>query len=605
MPARTIAVWCPDWPVTAAAVTGRVAADRPIAVFSAHRLVACSAAARASGVRRGLRKREAQARCSDLVVLDEDLDRDARVFEPVVCAVEALAPGVEVVRPGLIVVAARGPTAYFGRETAVAARIIDQVAAETKVECQVGIAEGIFAATLAAQRGVVVDPGQTPAFLAPLRVVELLQLTGSAAAMKTREELVGLLRRLGLGTLGAFAALSPRDVASRFGPDAVLAHRLARGYDERPLAKRQLPVDLTVVQRFDPPVERADAAAFAAQEPASRLHEQLADRGLACTRLEVQAETEDGDPLVRIWRCAEPLTPRGIADRVRWQLDSWVAQRRDAPGGGIVLLRLSPVEVVTSGMQRSLWGDTGEVDERASRVLVRVQGMLGPDSVFTAVLGGGRDPARRVQLIPWGDERVPDLPADPPWPGRLPAPSPATVPVLPKPVLSKPVVPKPVVSVAQTEEEDAPGAGGVVDGEPMHSGAVDVGKAEGLELDVVEGPAGLASGTDRGAAEPEDAQEPTPPLVMVLDAAGKAVGVTGRAVLTAPPHRVAVDGHPPRIVLGWAGPWPVEERWWEPDGGRRRARLQVALDGPAAGSASPALLLACENGRWRIEGVYD
>jgi len=60
-----------------------------------------------------------------------------------------------------------------------------------------------------------------------------------------------------------------------------------------------------------------------------------------------------------------------------------------------------------------------------------------------------------------------------------------------------------------------------------------------------------------------------------------------------------VVGEPTRVVVDWAGPWPVEERWWEPDGGRRRARLQVTVrDGPA-------LLLACENSRWRVEGIYD
>lgn len=426
MPTRTIAVWCPDWPVVAASAAEGIPPHRPVAVLTANRVVACSAAARSDGVRRGLRKREAQSRCPELAVFEHDPDRDARAFEPVICAVESLAPGVEVVRPGLVVVAARGPVAYFGAELGVAERIVDLVAAEAEVECQVGIADGIFAATLAAHRGVVVDAGQSPAFLAPLGVTELLRLAGSNAAMRAREELVGLLRRLGLRTMGSFAALPVRDVASRFGPDAVLAHRLASGADERPLAKRLPPVDLVVTQRLDPPVERVDAAAFAAREPAARLHELLADRGLACTRLEVHAETEHGDPYARTWRCAEPLTPKGIADRVRWQLDAWItagALRGAGPGGGIVLLRLVPDEVVPVGtQQRGLWGDVGEGDDRAGRAMVRVQGMLGPDSVFTAVLDGGRDPAQRIRLVPWGDERAVE-PVEAPWPGRLPAPS--------------------------------------------------------------------------------------------------------------------------------------------------------------------------------------
>jgi protein ImuB len=41
----------------------------------------------------------------------------------------------------------------------------------------------------------------------------------------------------------------------------------------------------------------------------------------------------------------------------------------------------------------------------------------------------------------------------------------------------------------------------------------------------------------------------------------------------------------------------VRERWWS--GGLPRVYLQVVTDG------SPALLLAVEEGRWRVEGVYD
>src|SRR6185369_17107328 len=109
-------------------------------------------------------------------------------------------------------------------------------------------------------------------------------------------------------------------------------------------------------------------------------------------------------------------------------------------------LRLVPEETVTAGaLQLGLWGDVGEADERAGRALVRVQALLGPEAVVTAVLGGGRDPGERVRLVPWGDDRggpgtgtMSPEPATsrraavreppPPWPGRLPAPSPAVVP---------------------------------------------------------------------------------------------------------------------------------------------------------------------------------
>ena len=403
---RVLALWSPDWPVTAAARAAHVPPHRPAAVIVANRVLACSAVARAHGIRRGLRRREAQARCPELAVLTRDPDRDARAFEPVVVAVEELAPGVEIVRPGLVVLPARGPAGYFGGELAAAERLVDQVAARTGVECQVGVADGLFAAVLAARRGLAVAPGDTPAFLAPLGVEELDRDPGV-----DRSELVGLLRRLGLRSLGAFGALDPEDVASRFGADAVLCHRLARGLDPRPPVRRRPPEELTVEIELDPPVDRVDAAAFAARGLAERLHRTLAGHGLSCTRLGVAARTVSGEQLHRVWRCAEPLTPAGTVDRVRWQLDAWLTRRAesgpaDGGPGAVSRLWLVPEETVTAGaLQLGLWGEVGEADERAGRALVRVQALLGPESVFTAVLTGGRDPGERVRLVPWGDER--------------------------------------------------------------------------------------------------------------------------------------------------------------------------------------------------------
>jgi protein ImuB len=538
-------VWCPDWPVVAAAAAEDLPPHVPIAVVADNRVVACSAIARADGVRRGLRRREAQSRCPELVVLAADPARDARFFEPVVAAVESLAPGVEIIRPGVVVVPARGPVRYFGGAEIVAERLVDHVAAEAGTECQVGIADGVFASILAARRGLVVPSGDSANFLGPLDIGELDlpgesegggrgAAGGGTRGAADRAELVDLLRRLGLRTLGAFAALPARDVASRFSADAAFAHRLARGLDPRPPSARRPPADLTVSVELDPPVDRIDAAAFAARSLAEQLHEVLSAHGLACTRLGIEAETGNGEHLFRVWRHEGALAAVDIADRVRWQLEGWLTGRNgNRPTAEVTRLHLVPEEVVEhAGLQLGLWGGLGESGERAHRALTRVQGMLGPEAVLTAVLGGGRGPGDQVRLVPWKDERTPALPAEAPWPGRLPAPAPATV--LP----------------------------------------------------------------DLLAAE-------------VRDASGAPVGVTGRHAVTAPPAQLSIGGKR-RPVLAWAGPWPVDERWWDTAAARRRARFQVVVardaepvDGDDDGVEGTALLLVLEGGRWWVEAVYD
>jgi protein ImuB len=296
---RMIAVWCPDWPVTAVRlVNGQGERDMdpetPVAVVSANHVVACSHAARRAGVRRGLRRREAQGRCPALVVLPRDEGAEVRAFEPVVQAIESLAPGVEISRPGIASVGARGPTRYFGGETAVVhalsraliTRLGDLAAVGSDV--LIGIADGPFAAEQAARRGMIVDPSGSAAFLADMSV-DTLGLP----------ELADLLKRLGIRTLAAFATLPATDVLARFGPAGAWAHRQAGGRDARPIAARRPAAEFSAEVTFEPAVDTAEAVTFSTRTTAEHFVADLAGHGLACTCLELLVRTEHGEE-----RCA-------------------------------------------------------------------------------------------------------------------------------------------------------------------------------------------------------------------------------------------------------------------------------------------------------------
>ena len=518
---RVLAIWCMDWPAVAAAAAAGLPATAPVAVTLANRVIACSSAARASGVRRALRRREAAARCPQLHVVAADADRDARFFEGVVAAVDDLVPRAEVLRPGLVVLPVRGPARFFGSEQQAAERLIDAVAA-AGAECQVGIADRLSTAVFAARAGRVVAPGEDARFLSALSIRQLAtepSLSGSG-----REDLADLLWRMGIRTIGQFAALSRTDVASRFGADGVAAHRLARGEPERAPSGREPPAELDAVLHPDPPIDRVDAAAFAGRSLASSLHQTLMAAGVGCTRLAIHAVTANGEELNRVWRCAEPLTEDATADRVRWQLDGWLNKRKidDRPSAPVTLLRLQAVEVISAGaLQLPLWGGLGEDDRlRARRALVRVQGLLGPEAVQVPVLSGGRGPAERITLTPLGDEPVPRSDPLRPWPGQLPKPSPTVL-----------------------------------------------------------------------------ADDP----VELLDVQGNPVRVTSRGLFSADPARLTAHGRDGQLRW-WAGPWPVDERWWDPERARgRTARAQVLLDG----DPGMAMLLCYRQRRWYLEGLYE
>src|SRR5581483_2831767 len=542
----------------------------PVVVLDRGFVLAASAEARAEGVRRGLRRREAEVRCPGLVLRPVDTAGEARVFEALVRVVEVLAPRLALDRPGLLFVPTRGPSRYFGGDEAFAARLLAETARILGGDPP-GAGDPAGAA-LAARRAApgaafVVPRRETAAFLAPwpVRVLD-------------DGDLAGLLVRLGLPTLGDFTRLPEASVLGRFGLAGLAAHRRARGAEEHPPASRVPPPELELDDEFDPPVSRVDTAVFAGRALAERLLEELATDGLVCTRVRVEAETEHGERLARSWRLSAGAgagagsSPGSaiLAERVRGQLEAWV-NCDEGPGrgdggrsadddlvtSGLTRLRLVPEEVVVAGRsQLGLWGGDRAAAERAGRSLVRVQSLLEPEAVTTPVLQGGRTPDEQVAWVPWGE--------DPPLP----------------PEQSRP---------------------------PARPDRLD--RCRGLCPTTVQtSPAGGAAGGNGVAAGWPGAIPPPAPAIVfrpprpaeLLAASGRRVTVSGRGEASAEPERLTSPSLPGGggPVEGWAGPWLSDLRWWDPPARRRRALWQIV-------AAGVACLVSVEGGEAHLEAVYD
>jgi protein ImuB len=92
---------------------------------------------------------------------------------------------------------------------------------------------------------------------------------------------------------------------------------------------------------------------------------------------------------------------------------------------------------------------------------------------------------------------------------------------------------------------------------------------------------------------------PSPEPVVVLDALGRSVRVDGRGAVSGAPARFGMaDGGDPSEVIAWGGPWPIDERWWDPARRRRRARFQLVT------AEHDAVLVALESGHWWLEARY-
>ncbi|MFJ9111281.1 DNA polymerase Y family protein [Streptomyces sp. NPDC102283] len=515
---RVAVVWVPDFPVLACGAQD----GGPVAVAHRGAVVACSASARAAGVRRHMRLRTAQARCPGLRVVERDLAAEVRLFEQVVHRVEAeVVPRLEVIRPGLLAAPARGAARYWGGERQLSVRLVGTVA-ELGLPARAGIADSTFVAALAARRGdgVVVAPaGGDAAFLSPYPV-------GVLGVPRLSE----LLRQLGMRTVGDFARLPAGRVAERLGTEGIGAHRVARGEAARPVSATTAVQHHTVRRLFEVAEEQLEAVVFVAVALADELHERLAAAGVVCGRVEAAVETADGRILTRIFRHEGRLPSRAVAERVRGVLAARSETGLlDAGDGepGIRRLSLCPDGIVPDSGSQGAFDGERDTPVEVERAAARVQAVLGHRAVTRIVEVGGRGPGDRIRLVPVGD--VPDDGAGTeggPWPGLLPAPHPAAV--------------YPVRRPARLTGADG----------------ASVGVAGRLEL----------------SAE--------------------------RAFLSVEPALLSVDGRRPAGVNGWAGPWPVLERWWARADGRRVARMQVTTDD------GHAWLLLVDRSRWWVEAHY-
>jgi protein ImuB len=539
-PPRIVSIWFPDWPVTAAGFSADVAA----AVMGANRVVARTEAAAVDGVVIGQRRRQAQRRCPHLTLVDRDADRDAREFEPLVRAVAEVSPRLDVIEAGWISLLARGPSRYFGGDRLLVERLGDVIASESASTAGIGVADGRFASSVAARlavrrrESVIVEPGASPAFCADLPI-GWLQTLGECDA-----ELVELFGRLGLRRLGDLAALSPADVLGRFGHPGVHAHVLASGADVRPTSTTDPAPERRLDRVLDDPAAQSSAVVFIAKQLADELAATLGSDGRVCTRLVVVLESEHGERSERSWYRAAGLSAQAMVERVRWQLDAWVNLPRgseDELTGGVVLVRLVPDEVrADDGVQLGLWGGQSEADRQAARAIARLTTLTSDDAVTVPVWNGGRLPADRYR---WVSAAMVDLDH-------------------------------------RARAVSSAGTGS--------------------------GPTGPWPGTLPSPSPASVFTEPHP--AMVLDEHGEAVRVSARGVVSAQPSvLVLLTGDDTtgwrrgrtRSIVAWAGPWPIEERWWEPERHRRLARFQVITDD------NDGFLVVAEHQRWWVSARYD
>lgn len=342
--------------------------------------------------------------------------REARAFANVLRAVGEFSPRIEVLRPGACSLCTRGPSRYFGGDEALANLLARALASLSPggepspwssgvtTGIGIGVADGLFAASLAARRAledpgkapVLVEPGGTSRFLSPWPVSVL-----------DRPELADLLCRLGIRTLGAFAELPARHVLARFGADGAACRAVAAG------SQGELP-GLCTVPRSP---RRASAGVVVPAVPDARSRQ----LGFFGGSSGAEARADEAIEAVQLLLHPEAVV-RGRLSGGRGPLE----RARLVPWGG----RQGVITWQTAIAGRSSGGDhpTASVDPFRSGTEYEVfpRKRLSIQSGVNNTNSQEMLPRRRPGRL--SNKQDPPLPGGAPWPGQVPAPSPAIVP---------------------------------------------------------------------------------------------------------------------------------------------------------------------------------
>jgi nucleotidyltransferase/DNA polymerase involved in DNA repair len=338
-------------------------------------VIALSEEALPFGVMIGMALRQAEHLCPQATFLPPDPESASHLRELISSALYDLAPTVEVRIEGAAWLDVSG-VVNPGESIREARR---RLRAAIGREPRLGLAPGPFSARLAAARarpGRLVQVDKAKTFLSPL----------SSHELPLDAEQLERLDLLGLRTLGAVAAIGPRELESQLGRDGRHAVLLARGLEPDQLTPWRPPLFTSAHRQFDEPVEDREAMLFVARALCSDLAEELGLRGAGAKHVRVRLRFESAG---RAQGALSPDTeqretivrhPLSSAAELFGLIGSWIKEWQ--PRAPIIELWIElPVLEGAGRRQLRLWAGGDGTSEEVIAALERLQERWGDDVV--------------------------------------------------------------------------------------------------------------------------------------------------------------------------------------------------------------------------------
>ena len=318
------------------------------------------------GVTPGMAMRHAEHLCPQATFVLPDEEAVARIRELISSALYDLAPVVEVRDEGIAWLDLSGVVRAGESVRETRRRLLKAVGREPRL----GLAPGPFSARLAAARarpGRLVQIKDAREFLLPLSYREL----------PLDAEQMERLDLLGLRTLGAVAAMGPRELESQLGPDGRHAALLARGDEPDQLQAWRPPMFTSAHRQFGDPVEDREALLFVARALCGDLADELGLRGAGARQLRVRLLFESAEPEKRESTVRHPLSS---TTELFGLVGAWIKEWR--PRAPITEMWIELPALEGAGRrQLRLWAGGDGSSEEVAAAMERLQERFGDDVV--------------------------------------------------------------------------------------------------------------------------------------------------------------------------------------------------------------------------------
>jgi protein ImuB len=337
-----------------------------------------TAASRARGVCEGLTASQALGRCGELVIKSRSPSQEQAAAEVLLQTAYAFSPNIEATAPGACTIALNG----LGLQQEAAAerwagKILEALR-QFHLEGQIGSAATPALALLAARAA-------RPLLLAPHSMDCIARQP--VAALEPPPEIVDILHRWGIRTVGELLALGKDAVAERLGPVAAALFDRLSIHSVRPLQLAAPPEEFSEQMEFGHEIETAEPLLFVLRRFVDQLARRLELVYLVIAEFQMRLGLSSGASYERVFNIPAPTG--NIETLFRILQTHLETVRTDSP---IVSLRLGAKPARPDSHQFGLFEATLRDPNRFAETLGRLTALCGAGRVGTPHLAATHEP---------------------------------------------------------------------------------------------------------------------------------------------------------------------------------------------------------------------